>query len=219
MYPCGQTNKPQDSSLFIAIKSVQEPFSQVYEKARCCILNEKLDNQTKMNILKNLTSGAKQVLQEPILKRLQKGSTLSQAQLETILIDLVVEDQYGTHITYDDKASFRSKKGKRTKGVSRGSFNRTLSQARRNISRCLYTMLLLAYLGLFESTIFRPFEEVAARIGDYRRIRDILAGKTELTSEEIETINVTERMILTALEELASSLTLKSELSRQKLDE
>lgn len=182
-------------------------------------MNEIENNATKKKVLKDLTSGAKQALQEPILKRLQEGSTLSRAQLETLLIDLVVEDQYGAHITYDDKASFRSKKGKGIKGVSRGSFNRTLNQARRNVTRCLYTMLLLAYLGLFESTIFRPFEEVAARIGDYRRIRDILSGKRELTSEELETIHVTERMIMTALEELASSLTLKSELSKRKVEE
>jgi len=179
-------------------------------------LNEEESDRVKIKTLKELTMGAKQALQEPILKGLQEGSTLSRAQLETLLIDLVVEDQYGKHITYDDKASFRSKHGQKTKGVSRGAFNRTLNQARTNVSRCLYTMLLLAYLGLFESTIFRPFEEVAARIGDYRQIRDILSGKTELTSEDLEAINVTERTILSALEELASSLALKSELSKKK---
>lgn len=182
-------------------------------------MEEKKNYQAKMKTLKDIASGAKQALQEPILNRLQQGSTLSQAQLETLLIDLVVEDQYGAHIPYDDKASFRSKRGQRVKGVSRGSFNRTLYQARRNISKCLYTMLLLAYLGLFESTIFRPFEEVAARIGDYRGIRDILAGKKDLSSEELESINVTERMILAALNELASSLALKSELSKKKSNE
>jgi hypothetical protein len=77
-------------------------------------------------------------------------------------------------------------------------------------------MLLLAYLGLFEFTIFRPFEEVAARIGDYRRIRDILAGKKELTTEELESVRVTERTIMSALDELSSSLALKSEISRRK---
>jgi hypothetical protein len=77
-------------------------------------------------------------------------------------------------------------------------------------------MLLLAYLGLFEFTIFRPFEEVAARIGDYRRIRDILAGKKELTTEELESIRVTERTIMSALDELSTSLALKSEISRRK---
>ena len=168
--------------------------------------------------MKQLTSGARQVLKEPILKTLQEGSVLSEAQMETLLLDLVVEDSYGTHITYEDKAAYRSKSGTRSRGVSRGAFNRTLKQARRNLSRCLYTMLLLAYLGLFELTIFRPFEEVAARIGDYRRIRDILAGKTELTAEELESVRATERTIMSALDELSSSLALKSEMSKKKSD-
>jgi len=80
-------------------------------------------------------------------------------------------------------------------------------------------MLLLAYLGLFELTIFRPFEEVAARIGDYRRIRDILAGKTELTTEELESFRVAEKTIISALDELSSSLTLKSDISKKKIDQ
>ncbi len=166
--------------------------------------------------MKQLTSGAKQVLREPILKKLQEGSVLSEAQIETLLIDLVVEDNYGSHITYENKASYRSKQGTKSRGVSRGAFNRTLKQARRNLSRCFYTMLLLAYLGLFEITIFRPFEEVAARIGDYRRIRDILAGKIELTAEELESVRVTERTIMSALDELSASLALKSDISRRK---
>lgn len=166
--------------------------------------------------IKKLTSGAKQVLREPILKKLQEGSVLSEAQIETLLIDLVVEDNYGFHITYENKALYRSKHGTRSRGVSRGAFNRTLKQARKNLTRSFYTMLLLAYLGLFELTIFRPFEEVAARIGDYRRIRDILAGKTELTTEELESVRVTERIIMSALDELSASLALKSDISRRK---
>ncbi len=166
--------------------------------------------------MKQLASGAKQVLREPILKKLQEGSVLSEAQIETLLIDLVVEDNYGSHITYENKASYRSKQGTKSRGVSRGAFNRTLKQARRNLSRCFYTMLLLAYLGLFENTIFRPFEEVAARIGDYRRIRDILAGKIELSAEELESVRVTERTIMSALDELSASLALKSDISRRK---
>lgn len=168
------------------------------------------------NTIKQLASGAKQALREPILKKLQEGSVLSEAQIETLLIDLVVEDSLGSHITYENKASHRSKPGTRSRGVSRGAFNRTLKQARRNLTRCFYTMLLLAYLGLFEFTIFRPFEEVAARIGDYRRIRDILAGKTELTAEELESVRVTERTIMSALDELSTSLALKSDISRRK---
>lgn len=182
-------------------------------------MGEKPNNQSNKKAVKTLTSGAKQVLKEPILKMLQEGSTLSSAQLETLLIDLVVEDNLGTHITYEDKASYRSKSGTRSHGVSRGAFNRTLTQARRNVTRCLYTMLLLAYLGLFDSTVFRPFEVVATRIGDYRRIRDILAGKIELTQEDLESVAVAEKTITSFLEELSSALVLKSELSRKKPNE
>jgi predicted DNA-binding protein (UPF0251 family) len=179
-------------------------------------MNENSDIQSNQKAMKKLTSGARQVLQEPILKILQSESVLSQTQLETLLIDLVVEDNYGAHISYDDKASIRSRPGARTKGVSRGAFNRTLKQARRNVIRCFYTMLLLAYLGLFEFTIFRPFEEVAARIGDYRRIREILSGNSDLTQEDLESVKVTERTIMSILEELSSSLALKTDLSRRK---
>jgi len=179
-------------------------------------MNEKLDMQSNRKVMKELTSGARQVLQEPILKILQRGSVLSQTQLETLLIDLVIEDNYGAHITYEDKASIRSRAGTKTKGVSRGAFNRTLKQARRNVTRCFYTMLLLTYLGLFELTIFRPFEEVAARIGDYRRIREILAGKSELTQEDLESVKVTERTIVSLLEDLSLSLALKTDISRKR---
>ena len=180
---------------------------------------EKPPDQSNRKAIRSLTSGTKQVLKEPILKKLQEGSTLSSAQLETLLIDLVVEDNLGSHITYEDKASYRSRTGTKSRGVSRGAFNRTLNQARRNVTRCLYTMLLLAYLGLFDSTVFRPFEVVATRIGDYRRIRDILAGKTELTQEDLESVAVTEKTIMSFLEELSSALVLKSELSRKKPNE
>ncbi len=167
--------------------------------------------------LKRLTDGAQRVLQEPIMKALLQNSTLTRVQLETLLIDLVLEDELGSHIPYDEKAAFRLKgKKRRTSGVSRGAFNRTLGQARRNVTRCLCTMLLLAYLGLFDFTLFRPFEEVATRIGDYRRIRDVLAGKTDLSDEELESYSTAERTILSALEELTSSTVLKSELSKRK---
>lgn len=166
--------------------------------------------------IKRLAGFTRQVLKEPILKALLDQSVLTPVQLETLLIDLVVEGEYGDHIPYEDKATFRSRSGSRKSGVTRGSFNRTLRQARRNVTRCFYTMLLLAYLGLFNLTLFRPFEEVASRIGDYRRVREVLSGKTKLSKEEMESYRLVEETILSALEELTSSTALKSELSRRK---
>ncbi len=189
------------------------PISSILRLAQ---MSQKRSKTKRRDTVKQLADGAQRVLQEPIMKALLNQSTLTKVQLETLLIDLVVEDEHGSHIPYDRKASFRSKRKGRTSGVSRGAFNRTLGQARRNVTRCLYTMLLLAYLGLFDFTLFRPFEEIATRIGDYRKIRDVLAGKTELSDEEIESYSSAERTILSALEELTSSTVLKSELSKRK---
>jgi hypothetical protein len=194
---------------------MKPPFAN-YVFMRLLHMSKKRTKARRRDTVKQLADGAQQVLQEPIMKVLLNQSTLTKVQLETLLIDLVVEDEHGSHIPYDEKAAFRSKKRGRASGVSRGAFNRTLGQARRNVTRCLYTMLLLAYLGLFDFTLFRPFEEVATRIGDYRKIRDVLAGKAELSDEEVESYSTAERTILSALEELTSSTILKSELSRRK---
>ncbi|MHA1576203.1 MAG: hypothetical protein ACTSU3_02465 [Candidatus Thorarchaeota archaeon] len=179
-------------------------------------VSDNQSNSENQSTLRGIAQGAKRVLKEPILKALLEHSHLTESQIETLLIDLVIEDNQDIHIPYDSKAAFRSKTGERSQGVSRGAFNRTLKQARRNVTRSLYTMLLLAYLGLFDYAIFRPFEEVATRIGDYRRIREVLSGKGNLSTEDLESYKTAERTILAALDELASPLILKSELSRRK---
>jgi hypothetical protein len=165
----------------------------------------------------NLASQSRQILREPILKILLQQSILTKAQLETLLIDIIIEDRYGDHIPYRDKAQIRSQKKGATKGVTRGSFNRTLKQARKNITKCMFTMLLLAYLDLFDYNIFRPFEEIASNLAEYRRIREILAEKDDLTPDELESYKVMERTILTSLDQIIPPLSLKSELSRRRL--
>lgn len=166
--------------------------------------------------LSYIMSNIKETLHEPILKLLIKNSILTEAQLETLLVDLVLEDQFGSHIPYEIKATLRRKKGSRAKGVTRGAFNRTLKQARRNLIRCFYTMILLAYLGLLDYTIFRPFEEVASKIGNYRRIREVLSGKVHLSEEDVESYRITEEAILQSLNELISPSILKTESSKRR---
>ena len=59
---------------------------------------------------------------------------------------------------------------------------------------------------------------IASKIGDYRRIREVLSGREELSSEDIESYNAAEKSINEALNELASPLILKSELSKKRTD-
>lgn len=177
------------------------------------------ESGTSSNEIKSAAINARRALREPMLRVLLERSILTEVQLETLLIDLVIEDRIGNHIPYEDKASIRKKSTGKSLGVSRGAFNRTLNQARRNIIRCLYTMLLLAYLGLFDFAIFRPFEEISSKIGGYQNIREVLANRDKLSAEDLETYKASEKMVLEALDEIASPLILKSDLARKRSSE
>ena len=176
-----------------------------------------MSDTKKPEEIKRLVANARQVLKEPILQVLLDKSAITETQMETLLIDLVLEDSIESHLDYETKAKYRAQKGTRKRGVSRGAFNRTLKQARTNVTKSIYTLLLLAYLGLFDLAVFRPFEEIASRIGGYRRIREILSGKADLTSEELESYQSAERHILSLLEELDSPFILKSEFAKQRM--
>ncbi|MEM2466264.1 MAG: hypothetical protein QXZ47_03080 [Candidatus Bathyarchaeia archaeon] len=90
----------------------------------------------------------KKSLEDPIVKILTKNSHLTKTQLETLLIDILAENIAGKSLKYDEKAGLRLTKAK----ISRGAFNRTLKQAQKNVIKAVYTVLLLGYLGIFEST-------------------------------------------------------------------
>jgi hypothetical protein len=47
------------------------------------------------------------------------------------------------------------------KGISRGALNRTLKQARENVSEAIHTVLLLGYGGLIDSPALAPFVEAS----------------------------------------------------------
>ncbi len=167
--------------------------------------------------IKKTAAGIRAVMREPILRTLLSRSNLTEAQLETLLIDLVTEDGAAERVPYELKALLRTHRsgGRTGRGVSRGAFNRTLAQARKNVLRSIYTIMLLAYLGLLDYSIFRPFEEIASRIGDYRRIREVLSGKASLSVEEVEAYRVAEQDLLDALERFINPLVLKPSHSKR----
>jgi len=103
------------------------------------------------------------LLNDPITKILIKNSHLTKTQLETFLIDILSENIAEKKIIYEEKAKLRLLKG----GVSRGAFNRTLNQARKNIIRAIYTVILLGYLGIFETPRLDPYIEIANKLHTY----------------------------------------------------
>ena len=102
-------------------------------------------------------------LNDPIVQILAKNSQLTKTQLETLLIDVLAENMAGKQLKYDEKANLRLTKAK----ISRGSFNRTLKQSKENVIKSIYTVLLLGYLGVFESTTLDPYLEIANKLHEY----------------------------------------------------
>ena len=118
----------------------------------------------------NTQSQIKRLLEDPISKILLNNSLLSMIQLETLLIDLLSGDITGYSLKYKDKAKLRLN----DKGVSRGSFNRTLKQANTNINKSINTIFLLGYLGIFKTPQLQPFIEVSNNLNRYiKKYKDL----------------------------------------------
>lgn len=83
-----------------------------------------------------------------IFRLISERCSLTKKQIETLLIDVLPESR-GMRLTVEEKAKLR--------GVSKGSFLRTKKQAMDNITKSLYTILLLGYLGLFELPTYSWF--------------------------------------------------------------
>jgi hypothetical protein len=140
-------------------------------------------------------------LNDQITKILLKTSNLTKIQLETLLIDILAENYTEKPLNYDEKGEFRLTKV----AVSRGSFNRTLAQAKKNVTESVYTILLLGYLGVIQSTSLAPFQEVAEKLQRYTDACKTLSGGSEDISVQLRTMNLIREEIALALEQLTSS--------------
>ena len=124
-----------------------------------------------MSFKKSVRNWLKSSFEDPIVVILAKNSALTKIQLETLLIDALAENLASKRLKYEEKAKLRQTKAE----ISRGSFNRTLRQAKSNTVRSIYTILLLGYLGIFESTSLTPYIEVANKLKAYTEAyRDLL---------------------------------------------
>lgn len=124
--------------------------------------------------------------QDPITDILLKNSNLTRIQFETIVIDMLTDIISENKLSFDEKILFRSEK------VSRGSFSRSLSQARKNLISSMFTIVLFSYLGVFDE---RPFDEyyiLAERLRDYTTMIESEGSevsKTDLKRFEKELID------------------------------
>ena len=102
---------------------------------------------------------------DPIMNILLKNCNLTKIQFESLLIEHYMNNRVDNIVTFENKAIYRSKK------VSRGSFRRTLSQARKNVISSIYTGLLLSYIGIYDTYPFEEYKNLAEKLSEYTFLR------------------------------------------------
>ncbi|MBN2335041.1 hypothetical protein JXL21_05735 [Candidatus Bathyarchaeota archaeon] len=119
--------------------------------------------------------------QDPITDLLLKNSSLTRTQFETLIIDML------TDIMSEEKVSFHQKTLFRGKKVSRGSFSRSLSQARGNVISSIFTIVLLSYIGVFDAKPFDEYYFLAEKLKEYiLLIENREVGATKQILKQIE---------------------------------
>ena len=159
-----------------------------------------------MNFKEKTQKWLKVYLDDPLVKIMVRNSILTKAQLETLLIDILAGNVSEKTLKYKEKATLR------LSAVTRGSFNRTLRQARKNIIKSIYTVLLLGYLGIFEDTSLDPYLEIANKLRGY-----IIAYREGLSngSTKVEHLRIMKKLheeLESSLEQLSSPRTLSTRM-------
>ena len=142
----------------------------------------------------------RQILNDPIAAKLLARSNVTSIQFETLLLDQLGHDMANKRLTREEMAQIVRDKGR----ISRGAMNRTLRQARENVSEAIHTVLLLGYGGLFESPSLAPFVEASDRL------RSQTEQLREMTEQDPKLLQATLESILESLEEAFEALYGKS---------
>ena len=132
---------------------------------------------------------------DPLVKILLKNSNLTKIQLETLLIDVLSENLFDKSLKYEEKAHLRNL------SVSRGAFNRSLKQSRQNVSKSIYTILLIGYLGILEELSLEPYIEAANKLKTYVNTQRELVKKNP-NEEYIRVVEELHNELKSSLNEL-----------------
>jgi hypothetical protein len=139
-------------------------------------------------------------INDPIVKILAKNSHLTKTQLETLLIDVLSENIAGKSLKYDEKAKCRLTKAE----ITRGAFNRTLKQSKGNVIKSIYTVLLLGYLGILESTNLNPYLEIASKLHQYVETYKNIPNTSDDMKEQLKIIEMIREQLETSLKQLSN---------------
>ncbi len=159
----------------------------------------------RLSFKKKIQKWLKRTLDDPLVQLLSKETHLTHTQLETLLIDVLATNIADKPLKYQEKATLRLSE------VTRGAFNRTLSQARKNTIRSIYTILLLGYLGVLEDTSLNPYLEISNKLRIYMQsYRQILQNKNA-KDEQLRIMNKLRKELETSLQKLSEPKALSTE--------
>ncbi|TRO48583.1 hypothetical protein E2P60_00750 [Candidatus Bathyarchaeota archaeon] len=185
---CVQKETPIGLRMEIVYKSVS-----IYKK----------EGEGSLKLKESVQAWLNGALNDPIVKILSKNSQLTKTQLETLLIDVLAENISGKYLKYDEKASLRLTKAK----ISRGSFNRTLKQSKENVIKSIYTVLLLGYLGVFDSTTLDPYLEIANKLKQYVEAHQDIPDTENELKDHVKVIEIIREELETSLKRLSTPST------------
>ena len=123
--------------------------------------------------------------QDPLTDILLINSNLTRTQFETLVIDMLMDIISDKKLSFDEKTLFR------TKNVSRGSFSKSLSQARKNVISGIFTIVLLSYIGVFDARPFDEYSVLGEKLKEYASIMESTGSeinKQDLKRFELELI-------------------------------
>jgi len=152
---------------------------------------------------KEIQNRITRIMEDPLAKILIENSHLTKTQLETLLIDILAEDIAGKKLGCEDKSKIRFSTGR----VSRGAFNRTLKQAKKNMILSIYTVLLLGYLGILDTPKLAPFIEASNRLEAYMEAYKEVWNefKSEVVDEtKLKTLSLIKKELESSLFDLSS---------------
>ena len=150
-----------------------------------------MEKNTPQNILDSVNK-------DPIVGILLKYCNLTNIQYESLIIDYLSYNISDIELTYEQKALLRSNK------VSRGSYSRSLVQARKNVISSIYTILLLMYIGIYDSNPFDEYKNLSEKLREYLTLIE-----NNDTSRKNAVINRIESELRTGIEALALNKNLK----------
>ena len=160
-----------------------------------------MESNGKMKLKDGVQAYLNGAINDPIVNILAKNSHLTKTQLETLLIDVLSENLSGKQLKYDEKAALRLTKAK----ISRGSFNRTLKQSKENVIKSIYTVLLLGYLGVFDSITLDPYLEIANKLHEYVEAHQETPDKEEELRDHLKVIEIIRNELEMSLKRLSGS--------------